>query len=303
MKTKKIVVGFLMFSTLLGVSIDANAWFFFFIPGSAVRKVGDALTGSEGENCVASTTKVGDTLTSFAGNTATIVSLSGTSSICRDEKLPIRAKLDFHYTFSSKAGIELPDTFTNKELTATQRFNGTILRAIDDNRRLGVTVTARPRKANTSGGEYAKNIGDIMMKTIEDGKLSSPEELTINGLHAYRFQAEGKNKGMFGRSFTYVVTVLESNEEYVVVNTNCLTSDFDNYHAELLKYAFDVRGLDSADGATVAATPPANSQVGQIDTNPVSQTSTQASAQTPAPMPAQAANDQQRATVDSPGTK
>ena len=291
MKTKKIAVGFLMFATLLGISVDANAWFFFFIPGSVTRKIGDALTGSEGENCVAATAKVGDKLTSYAGNTATIVSLSGTSSTCRDEKLPIRAKLEFHYTFSSKAGIELPDTFSNKELNPTQRFNGLILRAIDEKRNLGVTVSARPRKAGNDGGVFAKNIGDNMMKTVEDGKLSSPEELTINGMHAYRFQAEGKNKGMFGRSFTYVVTVLEGNEEFVVVNTNCHTSDFEGFRAELQKYAYDVRGLDSADGALVAGAPPADAPVGQIDTNPL-----------PA-KPAPAAGEQQRAALDQPESK
>ena len=37
---------------LILFSSNANAWFFFILPGSVTSKIGDALTGSEGENCV-----------------------------------------------------------------------------------------------------------------------------------------------------------------------------------------------------------------------------------------------------------
>ena len=288
MKIKKPLIGFLMFATLLGISIDANAWFFFFIPGSVTRKIGDALTGSEGENCVGPNAKVGDTITSATGNTATVVSLSGSSSICRDERLPIRAKLQFQYSFSSKAGIELPDTFTNNEVAPVQRFNGMLLRAHDESRKVGVVIHAQPRKAKSDGGEIAQKVGDNILHAVDNGKLSNSEELTINGMHAYRFEAVGKNKGMFGRSYSYVVTVLEGSEEYVIVNTNCLTDDFANFEPELKKYAFDVRGLDSADGAVATDADSKPAPVGQIDTNPVPS----------APVPAN--KDPQRAANEQP---
>jgi hypothetical protein len=38
----------LIFIAGLTVSFNANAWFFFFIPGSATRAIGDAITGAKG---------------------------------------------------------------------------------------------------------------------------------------------------------------------------------------------------------------------------------------------------------------
>ncbi len=49
----------LAFTGLL-VTNTANAWFFFWIPGSVTGKISDAITGSEGENCIGSSAKVGD---------------------------------------------------------------------------------------------------------------------------------------------------------------------------------------------------------------------------------------------------
>ena len=95
-----------------------------------------------------------------------------------------------------------------------------------------------------------------MIKTIEDGIVSNEEELTINGLHAYRFKMLGKNKGMFGRSFSYVVTVLEGVNEYVVLNANCRTDDFEQYKGVLKQFAFDVKGIAKETQASSADTAP-----------------------------------------------
>lgn len=64
-----------------------------FIPGSVVRKISDAATGSEGDNCVRDGTKVGDKVRLPTDEIATVASLSGTSTLCRDPRLPIRARV------------------------------------------------------------------------------------------------------------------------------------------------------------------------------------------------------------------
>lgn len=244
MKISKGVIGAMGLALTL-LSFDANAWFFFFLPGSVTSKIGDALTGSEGDSCVAETAKVGDTITSTTGNTAIVKSLSGTSSRCQAPGLPIRALLQFNYSFSSKAGIELPDGFKAKEISATQTFNGLLLSAQDTSKSIGVSVAAQPHKQGGDGGALAKNIATRLLTAVEDGKTSNEEELSIGGIPAYRFRMVGKNKGMFGRSFTYVVTVLVGKDEFVQVNANCLTSDFDKYKDTLDRFAFDVKGLNS----------------------------------------------------------
>lgn len=71
----------------------ANAWFFFFIPGSVTSAISDKLTGSEGDHCVSSAAKVGDTIT-IGGSTYLVKSLSGTSMRCTNSAHPIRAMLE-----------------------------------------------------------------------------------------------------------------------------------------------------------------------------------------------------------------
>lgn len=77
---------------LMLFSSSASAWFFFFLPGSVTSKIGDVLTGSEGNNCVGPNAKVGDQI--YANGTLmSIKSLSGTSTRCSESATPIRALL------------------------------------------------------------------------------------------------------------------------------------------------------------------------------------------------------------------
>ena len=86
-----MIVGGLAFSN------SANAFFFFFLPGSATRAIADSITGAKGNICVKEGTQIGQILTSGNGNTAKVLSLSGTSSMCSNPAIPIRAELEFTY--------------------------------------------------------------------------------------------------------------------------------------------------------------------------------------------------------------
>ena len=90
---KRFISWSVVFSALILFSANANAWFIFFLPGSATQAVSDAITGSEGEHCVGPNAKVGDQIRLPNGSILTIKSLSGTSSRCQDASLPIRAML------------------------------------------------------------------------------------------------------------------------------------------------------------------------------------------------------------------
>lgn len=83
----------LMVLLLTLVSTNANAWFFFFLPGSVTSSISDAITGDKGENCVGANAKVGDTVRMPDGSYGTIKSLSGNSSRCTS-KLPVRALIE-----------------------------------------------------------------------------------------------------------------------------------------------------------------------------------------------------------------
>jgi len=74
---------------LIPLILSLQGCFFFFWTGGMT----DALTGAEGNHCVGTAAQVGSQIKLADGRIATVESLSGTSTRCRDEKLPIRAKL------------------------------------------------------------------------------------------------------------------------------------------------------------------------------------------------------------------
>lgn len=69
-----------------------GCWFVF-IPGSLIEAAADGITGAEGQHCVNSEAKVGDTIKLTDGTNWKVLSLSGTSNRCRNPAHPVRAKL------------------------------------------------------------------------------------------------------------------------------------------------------------------------------------------------------------------
>jgi hypothetical protein len=82
-------------ATVVVLCVNLSGCFFIFIPGSLIRKVGDTLTGAEGDHCVSRSAKVGDQVRFPDGRTGTVQSLSGTSTYCSDTAIPIRAAVAF----------------------------------------------------------------------------------------------------------------------------------------------------------------------------------------------------------------
>ena len=83
---------------VLGISLsfDANAWFFFFIPGNVTSSISDAITGDEGRHCIGQQAKVGD-LVRTANGVMRVKSVSGVSMRCADSNIqcaPCSNRLD-----------------------------------------------------------------------------------------------------------------------------------------------------------------------------------------------------------------
>ena len=270
----------------MAISFNANAWFFFFLPGSATRAIGDAITGAKGNICVKDTAKVGDTLTSPAGNTAKILSLSGTSSQCANPALPIRAELEYSFTFNSKAGLDLPDDFEPTTLTDLQRFNGTLL--IGKSKTLsnkGVNIRAVARTSTTNIKTLANNLEVAQIAIMKEAKGQNSEQLKINGMNALRFEVVGTLKGIFGQDETYQITILEGTEEYVVVNVYIPTSDYAAQKMDMQKIATTVSGLAGSTNMAPAAAANPTLETAVMSTEKVSEPA----ANNPAPAPITAA--------------
>lgn len=249
---KKIKLVLFFCATMFAV--NANAWFFFFIPGSATRAVSDAVTGARGNICIKDTYKVGDTITSPSGNTAKVISLSGTSSICNNPATPIRAELEFTYAFSSKAGIELNDDYEPVVLTDLERFNGQLLKAKSKTiKNKGVLVSAIARTTQTDILQLANNMEKSMSNNLKEVVTQNSEELMINGLKAVRFELIGSSKGVFGQRFIYQITIIEGKEEVVSVNAYSPVDNYENLKLEFIKISENIKGLSSQNENTLEA--------------------------------------------------
>lgn len=240
----------------LTFSGNAHAWFFFFIPGSATRAIGDAITGAKGNICVKEGTQVGQILTANNGNTAKVISTSGTSSICQNPALPIRAELEFTYDFSSKAGIDLPDEFQPTTLTDLDRFNGMLLKATSKNtKNHGIQISSTTKKQNLDIETMANNLERAILngQKLKDITSAKAEKLTVNGMPAVRFEISGTLSGIFGQRIIYQYTILEGDKEMVVVDVYAPVDYMESNRHDLQKMAELVSGLHAGNGTTPAA--------------------------------------------------
>lgn len=234
----------------------ANAGWIIF-PTAPFDKLSDLITGSEGEHCVSENAKVGDVITSPAGHIATIVSLSGkTIRHCPFPQFPIRAKLQFSYSFSSRAGIEIPDGFETKSLNDNQRFEGLILIADNPRESTGVTVSARTRENFPDPEELVHHLANNMKGTLDDAAIGNEEQIEIDGMPAWRVEVTGKRRGLFGRRYTYLYTAVQGDKEVVVVNVYSLTDDYERRKAGLRKISASLKGIKATAAEALPSSAP-----------------------------------------------
>lgn len=225
MKKLSLVAMFMM----LMWSLNANAWFFFFFPTS--------IFSGSGDTCIGTDKKVGDTLPSAIGkdNTAEIKAISGTSSRCKGSNT-ILATVQFHINTNSKASINIPDDYQPRKLPLTdlERFHGTLLSAVNKNTsNKGFAVFYRTRDPSIAPELYTQAVSNSLMSSLKDAQTSNEEELTINGMKAWRFEVSGKVAAVFGSRVTYQVTMLEGDKEYIVVNAYTTESKYEAEKEEL----------------------------------------------------------------------
>lgn len=240
-------------SLLALASSNANAWFFFWFP---IPTGGSSATSDN--TCVAETAKEGDTMNSANGNIAKVVKLSGTSSRCKDPSMPIVATVDYTsaVSFTSKAGIELPDKFKPMGLTDRQKFfEGILLKAKTDDGKLFIQVSAGKRSVVSSMPEFVKK-RKAGHKNLDDPTYSETEELTIDGFPIWRYEQKGKLKNLFGTRMTMLHTVMEAKDEFLLIEAWGYDNEYPEEVEAFKKLPSAIKGLTPPTPPTpVAATP------------------------------------------------
>ena len=235
-----------------------GCWFFFYIPGSVVNSVSDAVTGAEGSNCVGENAKVGDKIRLPNGSVGTIKSLSGTSVRCTEPGLPIRALLVFdddntattestHY--ASKLSFSLPAGWEQKELTASMVKVNTILYAINRTTDTGLLLFATKREGITDLTEFTYTRRASQADRLIDPQLSDISEIEIGGKKALRCEVTGTLKS--GQKLTYMITVIEGSTEIAIVNAFTSAANFERQKEAMSHLAENVKGWSLQNSETL----------------------------------------------------
>jgi len=246
---KKIIALLICLSAF--ASTNANAWFFFFLPGSVTGAISDAVTGSEGSNCVGPNAKVGDNIRLPTG-VMTIKSLSGTSSRCTQPEFPIRALLEPSTVstqsgasvFSSKAGIDLPDGWEPMQLNDSVKAKGYFFQARNRTIDAGLLMSASKRAGVTDMLEFAKTRKMNQMAALKEAQGSEIEQILINGMQAWRFEVAGKSPTS-GKDFTWQLTFIDAGSEIVDIRTFMFTVGYAAHKEELERLAYNIKGFAS----------------------------------------------------------
>ena len=230
--------------------MNANAFFFFFFTVPKKAQAGDM--------CYPTTAKVGDVQTSANGATITIVSISGTSSLCNNSARPILAKTTYKEstTFSSKAGLDLPEGYTPDALNEVQEFNGALLHATNKSNDSYVAVSAVRGEIISDFDRYTENLRAGVAgagKNLNNATVGDLQKLTINGLPARQYTVTGDLKNLYGTSITFLVTVLQGSDEVVLVESWCPTKKYEKNSPEFIHISQSIVGIAGNPNAPVDA--------------------------------------------------
>jgi hypothetical protein len=234
----------------LALTLPFQGCFFFFIPGSVISSVSDAITGSEGSNCVGEKAKVGDKVRLPGGGVGTIKSLSGTSVRCTNPEMPIRALLVFDddktvttpsIPYALKINLSLPAGWERKALTEPMIMRNVILFATNRTIDSGVYLFAEKREGITDLMEYAYTRRSNQANALTDPHLSNISQIEIGGKKALRFDVTGKVKN--GVKITYMMTVINGSTEIAIVNTWTTAADYERRKEAMTLLAENVSGL------------------------------------------------------------
>ena len=275
---KKILYKFAVMALIFSVTQvkASNNTFYSFLIDAAVSSLVNNSTQStyapsKADSCIGDTKNIGDPIDSPAGNSAKVINIIGPSPKCTNPLTPILAELEFHFSFSSKAGIELSDDYEVKPLASVQRFNGQLILANSKSiKNKGLVVNARKRKPNADFLAIANAISTAQASNLKDSTIANAKQLKINGMNAAQFEVTGTLKGLFGVQMTYFVTVLDGNDEILVVAEYAPADIFEKTKPEFMQMLLSIRGIGDVGApppdvnqATVANNP--SNSMGKLD--------------------------------------
>ncbi len=186
---------------------------FVYIPGSVIDATSDAITGSEGENCVNTAAKVGDLVKTSSG-TMTVVSLSGTSSRCKDPNLPIRAKLAAAIPAPAPP-INLSADWKAQPLGSDEPERGIFAHAVNKSLDAAVVYSSVTRSSVPDVQQFAEKIAYLQMAKLTNPERTPVHETTCSGRTMFAIEVTGT---INGHRLTYADMIMPTDKTIIEVS-------------------------------------------------------------------------------------
>lgn len=221
---------------------SANA-FFFVIP---TGKISDLITGAEGNNCVATTSKVGDKIVLGGGKVGEIKSLSGTSTRCTSQAHPIRALIEpvDIPEVQTTLVVDVPPGYESTALNDVNRFNRLVSSSIQKETGSGLQIFSFPKHTITDINEFATKRRAFMVVNVLDAKEGSVIATKVNNYPVLQFEISGSFKD--GSDAKYLVTIFDGQDEVVKVIMWTRVANFDEKKSDMIKTLQTARGLPAS---------------------------------------------------------
>lgn len=235
-------------ATLLPISL--SGCFFVFIPGSLIQKVSDGITGAEGEHCVGRGAKVGDRITLPDGRTGVVQSLSGTSTRCGNESMPIRAALAVGGESApakpappaTRVSFPLDAGWDARPPTDAMTRNNVVIHAINKTIDCGMTGTVERREAVSDVMAFAKTRRANQAAQLKDAAVTDIVMTEANGIQNVRFAVTGLLASN-NQKYTYEDTLLVGKTEIAITRVWCYSHNFEAHNTALRKLSDSPTGM------------------------------------------------------------
>jgi hypothetical protein len=217
------------------------------------------------ESCIATTYKVGDKIPSPIGSSSysIIRSISGSSSRCQVQTNPNLANVEMVMGVSPKFQMEVPDEYKAIPINDLTKMNGTVLASLSERGGLReLYVFYRQREAIISPEAIMQaTINGLATYTKEAPIVKNQEELIINGMKAWRYEAIGTGKTIFAPSVTYQLTMLEGDNEYLIINAASKSSNYEEDKQNFYSIAYKISGIKSNSKSEASVSTTESSQI------------------------------------------
>ena len=152
---------------------------------------------------------------------------------------------------TSKAKIQLPDGWEQKELLESMKAGGGVLYATNRTTDSGVLVSTLKRSGIADIASFAKTSAALQASGLNNGQVQSLAPKNILGLNAWQMQVTGSLKSGSNREITYYKTLFDAGDEIVIVNLWTFSANFDNQKDEYQRIISSIGGIGQSSAATM----------------------------------------------------